>query len=298
SAQLHPAPPESYTVFMAGCNYKCVGCQNWTISQYPDNDSPIRGYSEPAELAAECVAALNSRAGRMMAADRIFFSGGESTIHLPYIEEVMREARKIDPDVKVNFDTNGFMTERSLRRVLDFTTSITFDIKAYRDETHRALTGAPSAPVLRNAEIVGREAPGKLWEYRILVVPGMNEGEIEFISRFIAGIDADLPVNFLAIRPNFLAEAHPGASAELMNRCVDVARSCGLTSVSWSGYTGLRGHAEPPDESLRSVYPNVEASTAASYAFSGGCITHPRDCTRCDARDTCAVKGYSPIRVT
>ena len=28
SAALHPAPPESYTVFMAGCNYKCLNCQN------------------------------------------------------------------------------------------------------------------------------------------------------------------------------------------------------------------------------------------------------------------------------
>jgi uncharacterized Fe-S radical SAM superfamily protein PflX len=37
SATLHPAPPESYTVFMAGCNYKCLNCQNWTIAQLPDN---------------------------------------------------------------------------------------------------------------------------------------------------------------------------------------------------------------------------------------------------------------------
>ena len=27
SAALHPAPPESYTVFMAGCNFKCLNCQ-------------------------------------------------------------------------------------------------------------------------------------------------------------------------------------------------------------------------------------------------------------------------------
>jgi pyruvate formate lyase activating enzyme len=298
STQLHPAPPESYTVFMAGCNYKCVGCQNWTISQYPDNGVSIRGYIEAAELASECVAALNSRAGKGMGADRIFFSGGEATVHLPYIEEVVREAREIDPDVKVNFDTNGFMTERSLRRVLDFTTSVTFDIKAYTDETHRALTGAPSAPVLRNAEILGREAPEKLWEYRILVIPGMNEGEIEPIAGLIAGIDPGLPVNFLAFRPNFLAENPPGARAELMDRCVDVAHECGLTNVSWSGQTGLWGRPENAVESLREAYRDDEAALAASYALSRGCITHPRDCARCTARDACPVKPYTPTRIT
>jgi len=298
SAQLHPAPPESYTVFMAGCNFKCVGCQNWTISQYPDNGLSMRGYIEPDELAAECVAALNSPAGRRMGADRIFFSGGEATIHLPYIEEVVREARKTDPEVKVNFDTNGFMTEESLRRVLEFATSVTFDIKAYRDETHRALTGAPTAPVLRNAAIVGREAPEKLWEYRILVIPHMNENEIGRICGFVAEIDPGLPVNFLAFRPNFVAENHPGASTSLMERCVATARSRGLRDVSWSGYTSLPGQVEQPVEALREKYGDLEALTAASYAFSAGCGTHPRDCTHCTARDACPVKRYEPSRVT
>ena len=117
SATLHPAPPESYTIFMAGCNYKCLNCQNWTISQYPDNEFIQRGYEDPKELAEECVDKLSSISAKLMGADRIFFSGGEPTIHLPYIEEVVEEARKIRPDTKVNFDTNGYMTEESLRRV-------------------------------------------------------------------------------------------------------------------------------------------------------------------------------------
>jgi pyruvate formate lyase activating enzyme len=55
SATLHPAPPESYTVFMAGCNFKCLNCQNWTISQYPDSGYGQRGYEDPEALAEECV---------------------------------------------------------------------------------------------------------------------------------------------------------------------------------------------------------------------------------------------------
>ena len=47
SATLHPAPPESHTVFMAGCNFKYLNRQNWTISQYPDNGSSQRGYETP-----------------------------------------------------------------------------------------------------------------------------------------------------------------------------------------------------------------------------------------------------------
>ena len=82
SATLHPAPPESYTVFMAGCNFKCLHCQNWTISQYPDNQFRQRGFIDPEELAEECITHLNSISGKRMRADRIFFSGGFMMRHI------------------------------------------------------------------------------------------------------------------------------------------------------------------------------------------------------------------------
>ena len=90
-------------------------------------------HAEPAfqqALAEESVHRLASTAGRLMRADRLFFSGGEPTIHLPYVERVVAAARRLQPACKVNFDTNGFMTEEALRRVLALADSITFDLKA------------------------------------------------------------------------------------------------------------------------------------------------------------------------
>jgi pyruvate formate lyase activating enzyme len=142
------------------------------------------------ELAEKCVARLQSPEAKLMGADRIFFSGGEPTIHLPYIEAFVTEARKLSPGLKINFDTNGYLTGASLTKVLKFTTSITYDIKAFSDEVHLALTGASSAPVLRNAEYIDHFARDKLWEYRILVIPKINGEEIDPLCSFIADIDA------------------------------------------------------------------------------------------------------------
>ena len=69
SRTLHPAPPESYTIFTAGCNFKCLHCQNWTISQYPDNRMHVDGYVVAEDLALESVRMLESPAGRLMRAD-------------------------------------------------------------------------------------------------------------------------------------------------------------------------------------------------------------------------------------
>jgi pyruvate formate lyase activating enzyme len=294
---LHPAPPESYTIFTAGCNFKCLHCQNWSISQFPDNRMPVEGCLASDLLAADSVRNLRSPSARLMGADRIFFSGGEPTIHLPFIEKVVEEARRLDPTCKVNFDTNGFMTEQSLERVLRFTTSITFDIKAFHDDTHRALTGAPVDPVLRNAEIVARNARDRLWEYRIVVIPKINEDDIAPICQFVAGISKDLPVCFLAFRPNFVLEDHPGASLALMRKCVELAKEAGIRNAYWSGAVGIRGSsARPPVKDAVSGYERAGAELAASYALARGCRTHPRHCRGCESSQQCPIKTYIPTR--
>lgn len=298
SATLHPAPPESYTVFMAGCNYKCLNCQNWTIAQLPDNGYPPGKYVPAQELARECVARLESPAAKRMGADRIFFSGGEPTIHLPYVEKVVAEARKLSRDLKVNFDTNGYLTHQSLSKVLEFTTSITFDLKAFSDEVHLALTGASSAPVLRNAAYVGKHAKEKLWEYRILVIPEINVAEIEPLCRFIADIDVQLPVCFLAFRPNYVLEYHAGATAELMGRCVDIAAINGLKRAYWAGQTGIPGSKSHHPNQVVSTYQLAGARAAGAHAYAAGCRTHPRNCIACTSNQSCPVKEYVPQKNT
>ena len=294
SATLHPAPPESYTVFVAGCNYKCSNCQNWTISQYPDNGSRLRGYEDPKKLAKECINELNSLPAKLMGADRVFFSGGEPTIHLPYIEKVVEEARKIKADTKINFDTNGYLTEKSLKKVLVFTTSMTYDLKAYNNEVHLALTGASSEPVLRNAEYVGRYAKDKLWEYRLLVIPKINEDEIKPLTEFIADMDTSRPVCFLAFRSNFVLENHPGADRSLMDKCLEIAKDSGLENAYWSGHTGIAGMGIGVVNEIKERYLSEGAWLAGSYAFHAGCKTHPRGCSGCRSNQACLIKKYVP----
>jgi pyruvate formate lyase activating enzyme len=297
SATLHPAPPSSYTVFLAGCNFKCLNCQNWSISCHPDVETGIRGFVDPAALAAECVARLSSIEASLIGADRIFFSGGAPDIHLPYVEAVVNEARRVRRDVKINFDTNGYLTEESFERVLAFATSVTFDLKAFNDEVHRALTGSTVAPVLRNAVHLGRNHRDQLWEYRVLVIPEITDGEVLDLCQFIASIDPSLPVCLLAFRPNYVLEEHPAADATLMEHCVESAREAGLVNVHWSGRTGLGGIVETNcDPGRDHALTNPAARLATTYARRAGCVTAPRDCGACAG--SCGMRKFVPSRVT
>ncbi len=289
SSTLHPALPASYDAFMIGCNFACLSCQNWFISQYPYmRKARIEGYYRPEDWAKKALSWLSSAEARMINADRMFFTGGEPTCSLPWCEEVARKAREMRENVKVNFDTNGFMTKESLRRILSFADSVTFDIKAFSDRTHRAITGASVEPVLRNAELIARSVPEKIWEFRILVIPGINDEEIKDIADFIASVDESLPVCFLAFRPKFVLESHPGADEKLMERCVEIARSAGLENAQWSGIAGRMSISR--EERV--------AELAEIYARDAGCVSSERrNCRTCHKLNSCEVRRYIPRAV-
>ncbi len=292
STTLHPAPPQSYTVFMAGCNFRCLNCQNWEIAHFPEQDTSVKGYIEPKKLAEEAVSKIRSTRGRMIGADRIFFSGGSPTPSLPYIERVVEEARKLDPEIKVNYDTNGFMTSSSLERVFKIADSITFDIKAFQDDIHRELTGAPVRPVLRNAKKVAERSKEELWEFRYLLIPGINDEDVEDLARFLSDIDKTLPLNFLSFRPNFVMESYLGAKEEDMIEAVKSAKGAGLENVSWSGRTGIAGKGTSKKED------RAGARKAGHIAEELGCFDRPRDCGSCENLFSCPVKGHRAKRKT
>lgn len=295
SSQLHPAPPSSFDAFMTGCNFRCLFCQNWLISTYPSNpvseERGVEGYYEPRSWAELGAANLNSPPAKRMNADRLFFTGGEPTCSLPWVEAVVAHARGIDSTLKVNYDTNGYMTKKSLGRVLEFTTSVTYDIKAYDEKIFRALTGAEVEPVLRNAEYIGKHAKDKLWEFRVMVIPSVHEQDIDGLTGFISGIDPELPVNFLAFRPNFVMEEHPGADRKLMELCVNTAKKNGLVNVSWSGQVGITRKVPTGVKDRMKSFDTGELISA--YAVEYGCVSpQERNCGQCKKVNDCKIKKH------
>ncbi|MFX0113183.1 MAG: radical SAM protein [Candidatus Hodarchaeota archaeon] len=298
SCQLHPAPPQSYTVFTAGCNLRCLNCQNWDIAHYPVTRVPIKGKVDPKIIAQEGVKAIHSMFGQLIRADRLFFSGGAPTVSLPWIEEVISHTHSLDPEIKVNFDTNGFPSKESFQRILAISDSVTFDLKAFNDDVHRALTGAPVEPVLKNAETMAQHAK-KLWEYRILVIPSIVDiEEIRQICEFIAGLNETLPVCFLAFRPNFCLDSHPGAPQTLMEQCLSIAKKAGLENSHWAGQADLKGkNLELPHAAYQKI-KHEGAHVAMAYASRAGCTMQLRNCGQCRSHLQCRVKGYVPSRTT
>ncbi len=302
SSQLHPAPPASYDAFLAGCNFRCLFCQNWSVSMFdennPDSVHDIEGYYPPMQWAELALASLTSDRARLINADRLFFTGGEPTCALPWVEEVVNYAHQIIPDTKVNYDTNGFLTKDSLNRVLEFTTSITFDVKAFNPELFKILTGANVKPVLRNLKFIIKNALEKLWEIRVMVIPGVHEQDVPGLCKFLADINPGVNLNFLAFRPNFIMEEYFGATDELLEYCISTAYEYGLKNVSWSGLPNISGYIPKKVEKIiKNTQLPKNIALPTGFKILGGCDVEPRNCGTCVNRDDCSIKKYIPKRI-
>lgn len=287
----------SYIVTLLGCCYRCLHCNAYRISQYPDPDWHYAGHLLAAVLVAEARERIAAYRGPRIRT--IGFTGGDPIIHLPYIEEVAAEVKRQGLDIGIGISTGGFATPEAMERIAGLCRVITLEIKAWSDPVHRALTGAPVAPVLRNAEYLVNEGRDQIRVFRTVVIPGMTDREVEEIAAFIASLDPTVPYRLIGFRPNNVLYYHPGPSREQMERLCTVCRDAGLLDVAWSGY-----YPEAvPDEvagaaaRLAAMYEgNSEAALTAAYAAVCGCPTHPRDCGACPLRDRCPATLREPWR--
>ena len=277
---------QSYSVTMLGCSFKCIYCNAYRLSQYPGSGWFYRGYVEPSELASEAIYRIESREGKVMGVDKISFTGGEATIHLPYIKRVAEEARKKMPGLGVGFATNGFATLATLKEILSFCSYVTYELKAFNDDTHRAITGAPVEPVLRNAEYLIKTGREQIRAIRTIVIPGINDKEIKDIAEFIASIDTSVPFRIIPFRPNYILYYHPGPTKERMEEIGKEVLKTGLEDVWWGGYYPVNV-SERVNEIAGELKGNEGARIGFAYSKLAGCITENRNCGECPMKLNC-----------
>ena len=285
----------SCTVTFLGCNFRCIYCNAYRISQYPEVGWFYKGYIEPEELAKEVLSVLKSPKSLEANIDAVSFTGGEPTIHLPYIERLVDELRRENKDLRVGFATNGFASKQAMQRIIDLSSFINFEIKAYKDEIHKVLTGAPVEPVLKNAENLIKNAKDKIRVIRTVIIPGINDSDVDDIAEFIASIDPFTPYRIIGFRPNFMLYFHPGPSKHLMEKLTEKAKMRGLKNVSWSGYYPYKVSKKVLEVSKKVDYCRIEqAELASAYLTLAGCIMKPRDCGKCSLKSSCPAMLWQP----
>jgi pyruvate formate lyase activating enzyme len=127
-----------------------------------------------------------------------------------------------------------------MRRAVEYSMQsggcVKFDLKAFDENLHRALTGASNQRTLANfqeaAERSFERPDSPLVIASTLLVPGyVDVAEVRAIARFIASINPTIPFALLAFYPNFYIHDLPTTSIEHANHARQAAIDAGLENV-------------------------------------------------------------------
>ena len=111
----------SHTIFFSGCNFNCVYCQNWDISQYPESGVVI----SPKEL-ARVIERRFSQGSK-----NLNLVGGEPTPNLLYILKLLKELRV---NIPVVWNSNMYMTKEVMEILEGLVDIYLTDFKYGNDE--------------------------------------------------------------------------------------------------------------------------------------------------------------------
>lgn len=218
---FHPGS-RSYSVATVGCNYRCLHCQNYEISQWPQAHSSIPG----TDLPPEAIVA----AARRNDCVSIAYTYTEPTIYFEYAYDTAVLARQ--HGVKNVFVTNGYTTTAALEAIAPRLDAANVDLKAYSERFYREVTGASLAGVLACLKDYRRLG---IWlEVTTLVIPGWNDSpdELRQLAEFIAGeLGREVPWHVSAFHPAYRMLDRPSTPPETLLRAVDIGRQAGLQYV-------------------------------------------------------------------
>jgi pyruvate formate lyase activating enzyme len=224
-------PEYGYTnlaVFFNACSFNCLFCQNWHFKEQSlaPETTPLESLVADVDERTACIC----------------YFGGDPAPQMPFSLKASRLAiEKAEGRIlRVCWETNGSshpgLLDRALELAIKSGGSVKFDLKAWDENLHIALTGATNRRTLENfsraaSRFSERPAPPPVIANSLLVPGYMDAEEIGNIARFIASVNPDVPYSLLAFYPHFYMSDMPLTSRRLAEKCREAALGAGLKRV-------------------------------------------------------------------
>jgi len=212
-------------VFYASCTINCLYCQNWHFRQV----DPVTSEGWSARELADCANASTFC---------VCYFGGDPASQMPH---ALASAHLLaQQGVTVCWETAGTahpkLMAQAVQLSLESRGTVKFDLKAFDEGLHLALTGASNRRTLENFARAAARASERpelpLVVASTLLVPGyVTAEEVGRIARFIADINPNIPYALLGFAPNFYVPDLPCTSVDHAEEAAAAARAAGLTNV-------------------------------------------------------------------
>lgn len=221
----------SYSIATAGCNFRCLFCQNADISQSPRELGAIYGQPVAAETVIE--------EAREAACNSISYTYTEPTIFMEYALDVGQLAHAAG--IKNVFVSNGFMTQESLAAITPYLDAANVDLKAFTDRFYHDQCGARLDPVLKTLE---RMKQAGIWlEVTTLLIPGLNDNSAELreLALFLYQLGPEIPWHISRFHPTYRLTDRPPTPVSTLQMARNIGLEIGLKYVYVGNVPGDAG---------------------------------------------------------
>jgi len=210
---------QSFSIATVGCNFTCLNCQNYAISQYPrEQGGRIIGEEiTPSQIVAEA-----DQSG----CKSIAYTYTEPTIFFEYALDTARLAHQ--EGIRNVFVSNGYMTPEATQEILPFLDGINIDLKGISDDFYHKVVGGTLRPVIHSIE---RFFQAGVWvEVTTLLIPGLNDSveSLRWIAEAINGISPTIPWHISRFFPAYKLADQPPTPVATLQEARRIGREVGL----------------------------------------------------------------------
>jgi len=203
-----------------GCNFRCLNCQNYEISQV--QPSEVDHYDLSPEAVVELCLEHHCPG--------IAYTYTEPLTYLEYITDTARLAHKAGLwNILV---TAGYVCQEPLNDLLPYLDAANIDLKSFSDDIYMKVSGGHLQPVLDT--ILAMHGAGVWIELTNLIIPGVNDDRqmIRKMCRWIAANGlSDNPLHFSRFFPKYKMRNIPPTPLQTLKEAEQIALEEGIKYV-------------------------------------------------------------------
>jgi len=209
-----------FSIATAGCNFACLNCQNWTISQVGPKET--KNYNLPPEKLVAACQSNNCKA--------IAYTYSEPTTFFEYMIDSAKLLKKAG--IRTTVHSNGYINEKPLLDLCKYLDAANIDLKSFSEQSYLKLSGGKLEPVLRTLKTLHNQ--GVWLEITSLLIPGWTD-DIQMIStqcKWLADNGfSDVPLHFSRFMPQYKLTQIAPTPLNTLVRARETAMSHGLKFV-------------------------------------------------------------------
>lgn len=235
---FHFSPGSTLLSFgTVGCNFGCLFCQNWEMSQINKVQSlklKVQSYKRELTALIERMSVAISPSEIVKMAERqgaggIAYTYNEPAIFVEFAHDTAKLAKK--RGLRNVYVSNGFESQEAFEYIKDYLDAINIDLKSFREDFYLRICKSRLEPVLQNIERFFKS--GIETEVTTLIIPGQNDsvGELAQIAKWLCGISQDIPWHLSAFYPAYKMMDIPPTPHETLIRAYDIGKKAGLRYV-------------------------------------------------------------------